>query len=142
MIYSVSFIYDDTHFKDSSPKYEKICWTRAYLFVKLTKDMVLFEYHVENIPTQWKFDKIHITIMFCQTTNFLKWSPGPYTLETSWLSLISSNHSFFPKIYRPDTKSFLILFNSLRKRRQNKFNKIWQYSMLSKYMVSNEIVKS
>ena len=72
MIYSVSFIYDDTHFKDSSPKYEKICWTRAYLFVKLTKDMVLFEYHVENIPTQWKFDKIHITIMFCQTTNFLK----------------------------------------------------------------------
>lgn len=142
MIYSVSFIYDDTHFKDSSPKYEKICWTRAYLFVKLTKDMVLFEYHVENIPTQWKFDKIHITIMFCQTTNFLKWSPGPYTLETNWLSLISSNHSFFPKIYRPDTKSFLILFNSLRKRRQNKFNKIWQYSMLSKYMVSNEIVKS
>lgn len=142
MIYSVLFIYDDTHFKDSSPKYEKICWTRAYLFVKLTKDMVLFEYHVENIPTQWKFDKIHITIMFCQTTNFLKWSPGPYTLETNWLSLISSNHSFFPKIYRPDTKSFLILFNSLRKRRQNKFNKIWQYSMLSKYMVSNEIVKS
>lgn len=142
MIYSVSFIYDDTHFKDSSPKYEKICWTRAYLFVKLTKDMVLFEYHVENIPTQWKFDKIHITIMFCQTTNFLKWSHGPYTLETNWLSLISSNHSFFPKIYRPDTKSFLILFNSLRKRRQNKFNKIWQYSMLSKYMVSNEIVKS
>ena len=142
MIYSVSFIYDDTHFKDSSPKYEKICWTRAYLFVKLTKDMVLFEYHVENIPTQWKFDKIHITIMFCQTTNFLKWSPGPYTLETNWLSLISSNQSFFPKIYRPDTKSFLILFNSLRKRRQNKFNKIWQYSMLSKYMVSNEIVKS
>lgn len=142
MIYSVSFIYDDTHFKDSSPKYEKICWTRAYLFVKLTKDMVLFEYHLENIPTQWKFDKIHITIMFCQTTNFLKWSPGPYTLETNWLSLISSNHSFFPKIYRPDTKSFLILFNSLRKRRQNKFNKIWQYSMLSKYMVSNEIVKS
>lgn len=136
------FIYDDTHFKDSSPKYEKICWIRAYLFVKLTKDMVLFEYLVKNIPTQWKFDKIHITIMFCQTTNFLKWSPGPYTLETNWLSLISSNHSFFPKIYRPDTKSFRILFNSLRKRRQNKFNKIWQYSMLSRYMVSNEIVKS
>ena len=25
---------------DSSPKYRKICWTRRYLFVKITRDMV------------------------------------------------------------------------------------------------------
>ena len=35
-----------------------------------------FECHVKSIPNE-NFDKIHNTIMFCQTIKSLKWSIGP-----------------------------------------------------------------
>ena len=56
---------------DSILKHGKICWTRRYLFVKITKDMVLLDTMRKIFLRKENVDKIHSRIMFYQTIRLL-----------------------------------------------------------------------
>ena len=73
MSFLVLCLFMTTLITGSSPKYEQICLIRSYLFVIITKDMVLLEKTMRKIyPLSEIIYKIHSTIMFCQTTKILK----------------------------------------------------------------------